>query len=75
MSDFIACYRVSTDRQGVSGLGLEVQRVAVLRHVGPGQLAAEYTETETGKKHMNRPVACRFAGKPETPRHAGNSKA
>ncbi len=55
MTAFIAYYRVSTDRQGASGLGLEAQRAAVLRHIGAGQLAAEYTEVESGKKHTNRP--------------------
>jgi DNA invertase Pin-like site-specific DNA recombinase len=55
MTLFIAYYRVSTDRQGASGLGLEAQRAAVLRHIGPGQLATEYTEVESGKKHTNRP--------------------
>jgi DNA invertase Pin-like site-specific DNA recombinase len=55
MSAFIAYYRVSTDRQGASGLGLEAQRAAVVRHIGSGQLAAEYTEVESGKKHTNRP--------------------
>jgi DNA invertase Pin-like site-specific DNA recombinase len=55
MPDFIAYYRVSTDRQGASGLGLEAQRAAVLRHIATGQLAAEYTEVESGKKHTNRP--------------------
>jgi DNA invertase Pin-like site-specific DNA recombinase len=55
MSSFIAYYRVSTDRQGASGLGLEAQRAAVLRHIAPGQLAADYTEVESGKKHTNRP--------------------
>ncbi len=55
MSDFIAYHRVSTDRQGASGLGLEAQRAAVLHHTAPGQLAAEYTEIESGKKHTNRP--------------------
>jgi DNA invertase Pin-like site-specific DNA recombinase len=53
--NFIAYYRVSTDRQGASGLGLEAQRTAVLRHIGACQLAAEYTEVESGKKHTNRP--------------------
>jgi DNA invertase Pin-like site-specific DNA recombinase len=52
---FIAYYRVSTDRQGTSGLGLEAQRAAVLRHIATGQLAAEYMEIESGKKHTNRP--------------------
>jgi DNA invertase Pin-like site-specific DNA recombinase len=55
MSVHIAYYRVSTDRQGASGLGLEAQRAAVLRHIGAGKLAAEYTEVESGKKHTNRP--------------------
>jgi DNA invertase Pin-like site-specific DNA recombinase len=55
MTAFIAYYRVSTDRQGASGLGLEAQRAAVLRHIGTGQPAAEFTEVESGKKHTNRP--------------------
>jgi DNA invertase Pin-like site-specific DNA recombinase len=55
MAVFIAYYRVSTPRQGTSGLGLEVQRAAVLHHIGTGRLAAEYTEVESGKRHMNRP--------------------
>src|SRR4051794_1999837 len=52
---YIAYYRVSTDRQGASGLGLEAQRATVLRHLATDQLAAEYTEVESGKKHTNRP--------------------
>lgn len=52
---FIAYYRVSTDRQGQSGLGLEAQRAAVIRHIGDGNLLTEYTEVESGKKHLNRP--------------------
>jgi DNA invertase Pin-like site-specific DNA recombinase len=55
MKLFIAYYRVSTDRQGASGLGLEAQRLAVLQHTGGGKLSAEYTEVESGKKHTNRP--------------------
>jgi DNA invertase Pin-like site-specific DNA recombinase len=34
---------------------LEAQREAVARRVGPGQLVAEFTETESGKRHTNRP--------------------
>ncbi len=55
MTSFIAYYRVSTGRQAISGLGLEAQRAAALRHIAAGQLAAEYTEIESGKKHTNRP--------------------
>jgi DNA invertase Pin-like site-specific DNA recombinase len=53
--DFIAYYRVSTDRQGASGLGLDAQRQAVGLHVGTGKLIAEYTEIESGRRHTNRP--------------------
>jgi DNA invertase Pin-like site-specific DNA recombinase len=55
MADCIAYYRVSTDRQGASGLGLAAQRQAVARFIGAGHLVAEYTEVESGKKHRNRP--------------------
>src|ERR1700733_4983116 len=56
MTDFIAYYRVSTDRQGASGLGLDAQRAAVAAYVsGRGELAAEFTEIESGKRHTNRP--------------------
>jgi DNA invertase Pin-like site-specific DNA recombinase len=55
MAEFIAYYRVSTDRQGTSGLGLAAQRDAVAWFIGAGQLVAEYTEIESGKRHANRP--------------------
>jgi DNA invertase Pin-like site-specific DNA recombinase len=55
MAEFIAYYRVSTDRQGANGLGVAAQREAVARFIGAGQLVAEYTEVESGKKHANRP--------------------
>jgi DNA invertase Pin-like site-specific DNA recombinase len=47
----IAYYRVSTQRQGRSGLGLEGQRDAVARFAAAEGfvLAAEFTEVETGK--------------------------
>ena len=53
----VAYYRVSTDRQGQSGLGLDAQREAVARFVGSagGTLLAQYTEVESGKRHTNRP--------------------
>jgi hypothetical protein len=63
---FIAYYRVSTDRQGRSGLGLEAQRAAVGRYLAGigGILMAEHTEVETGRRN-DRPelqkalAACR----------------
>jgi DNA invertase Pin-like site-specific DNA recombinase len=55
MTAYIAYYRVSTDRQGASGLGLEAQRTAVARHIAPAVLHTEYTEVESGKQHTNRP--------------------
>lgn len=47
----IAYLRVSTDRQGRSGLGLEAQREAVARYARDArlELIGEYVEVETGK--------------------------
>lgn len=52
----VAYYRVSTDRQGKSKLGLEAQQIAVCQfiHANDLQLLKEYTEVESGKK-KNRP--------------------
>jgi DNA invertase Pin-like site-specific DNA recombinase len=52
-SQFVTYYRVSTDRQGRSGLGLEAQREAVARYLASvgGNLVAEHTEIETGKRN------------------------
>ncbi|MDB4621795.1 recombinase family protein, partial [Rubripirellula sp.] len=51
MKKFIAYYRVSTDRQGRSGLGLDAQTASVREYVAnQGELVAEYTEIESGKK-------------------------
>jgi DNA invertase Pin-like site-specific DNA recombinase len=58
MSTFIAYYRVSTDRQGRSGLGLDAQRSAVAGFVaGRGELAAEFTEVESGRKNERPQLA------------------
>jgi DNA invertase Pin-like site-specific DNA recombinase len=49
---FVAYYRVSTTRQGQSGLSLEAQRNAVTDFLDGGtwQLAAEVVEVESGKR-------------------------
>ncbi|WIA56005.1 recombinase family protein [Sphingobium sp. WTD-1] len=45
---FIAYYRVSTRKQGSSGLGLDAQRAAV-QSMLDGPLLAEFTEVESGR--------------------------
>jgi DNA invertase Pin-like site-specific DNA recombinase len=52
--NYVAYYRVSTDRQGQSGLGLEAQRSAVERFTGAKPLH-EFTEIESGRK-ADRPM-------------------
>jgi DNA invertase Pin-like site-specific DNA recombinase len=51
---YVSYLRVSTKRQGDSGLGLEGQRQAVMTHAAGSHLLAEYLEVESGKKN-NRP--------------------
>jgi len=49
---YIAYYRVSTARQGQSGLGLEAQKVAVEGFVGAGgQLIEQFVEIESGSRN------------------------
>ena len=52
--NFIAYYRVSTDQQGRSGLGLDAQKQDVSQWLNGRQLSAEFTEVESGAK-SNRP--------------------
>jgi DNA invertase Pin-like site-specific DNA recombinase len=49
---FVSYLRVSTAKQGRSGLGLEAQRAAITDYLNGGRwkLLAEYVEVETGKK-------------------------
>lgn len=47
---YVAYYRVSTQQQGRSGLGLDAQRTDITRFVRDGILIAEYTDIESGKK-------------------------
>jgi DNA invertase Pin-like site-specific DNA recombinase len=54
---YVAYYRVSTVRQGQSGLGLEAQRQVVGDWLNGGnwQVVASFTEVESGKDDANRP--------------------
>jgi DNA invertase Pin-like site-specific DNA recombinase len=58
---FVSYLRVSTRRQGESGLGLEAQRSAVARHVGDGRLVGEYLEVESGAKSDRLQLAAALA--------------
>src|SRR4249919_52769 len=51
MSPLVAYYRVSTQKQGRSGLGLEAQRAAVRAFAKAEgfEIVSEFTEVETGK--------------------------
>jgi len=57
---FVSYCRVSTDRQGRSGLGLEAQQKAVRDYLNGGawQLVGEFIEVESGKK-ADRPELAR----------------
>ena len=50
--NYVAYYRVSTAKQGASGLGLEAQQEAVRSHLNGGvwKLVAEVVEVESGKR-------------------------
>jgi DNA invertase Pin-like site-specific DNA recombinase len=66
---WISYLRVSTDRQGKSGLGIEAQRNSVAEYLNGGnwKLVREYVEVESGKR-TDRPMlaeaikACRAYG-------------
>ena len=67
---FVSYLRVSTDRQGKSGLGLEAQRAAVATYLNGSvwTLLAEMIEVESGKATADRPqlaramALCRLTG-------------
>jgi DNA invertase Pin-like site-specific DNA recombinase len=51
MTDYVVYYRVSTARQGQSGLGLDGQRTMVENFLKPDdRVIDEFTEIQSGKK-------------------------
>lgn len=60
---FVAYYRVSTDKQGRSGLGLDAQKGTVGRFLASanGALVAEFEEVESGKRR-DRPQLAQALG-------------
>jgi DNA invertase Pin-like site-specific DNA recombinase len=60
---WVAYYRVSTERQGESGLGLDAQRKLVADYLNGGRwtLAAEFTEVESGKRSDRPQLAAALA--------------
>ncbi len=55
MEKYIAYYRVSTQKQGNSGLGLDAQKSSVLNFINDDDVLIEsYTDVESGKNN-NRP--------------------
>ena len=60
---FVAYYRVSTDQQGRSGLGLEAQKASVAQLIERqgGVLAAEFEEVESGKRSDRKQLAAALA--------------
>jgi DNA invertase Pin-like site-specific DNA recombinase len=60
---FVAYFRVSTDRQGKSGLGLDAQRKAILDYLNGGSwsLVGEFVEVESGKNSDRPQLAAALA--------------
>src|SRR5438477_9819527 len=64
---FVSYLRVSTAKQGASGLGLEAQLEAINRYLAGRRLLGSYTEVESGKKNDRPEMAkalahCRATG-------------
>lgn len=66
---FVAYYRVSTAKQGISGLGLDAQKQTVAEFLNGGswELIAEFTEVESGRRadrpELEKAIAhCRLMG-------------
>ena len=56
---FVAYLRVSSQKQGINGLGMDAQRNAVMNYLNGGnwKLIAEFAEVETGKRNNREELA------------------
>lgn len=54
MIKYVVYYRVSTKKQGDSGLGLKAQKAYIQHFIAPTQIAAEFTEVQSGAYLENR---------------------
>lgn len=61
MKKYVAYYRVSTAKQGASGLGLDAQQTAVAAFVKDAPLLAEFVEIESGKKNLRPKLTAAIA--------------
>ena len=69
MTRYVAYYRVSTNKQGYHGLGMEAQKESVANYLSTseGELVTEFTEVQSGKR-TDRPELekalreCRLTG-------------
>jgi len=69
MEKFIAYYRVSTNKQGKSGLGIEAQQASVADYLATtsGELVNEFIEVQSGKDNQRPELTkalrkCRLTG-------------
>ena len=57
MAEYVTYYRVSTMKQGRSGLGLDAQKRMVSNYITPDdEIINQYTEVESGTVKKHRPV-------------------